>query len=87
MYCSVAFIKKLTLHYANTHSQRALCQYYYVHAHKRIAQLCTHMSINDIPDRDGQVHTYVHHENRSLIQSLALMCSAIIRIEDAKSIG
>ena len=38
------------------------------------------ISINDIPDRDGHVHTYVHHENRSLIQSLALMRSAIIKV-------
>ena len=28
------------------------CAYMYPH-------LCTHMSINDIPDRDGHVHTYV----------------------------
>ena len=35
------------------------------------------MSINDIPDRDGHVRTYVHHENRSLIQSPVLMHSAI----------
>ena len=38
------------------------------------------ISINDIPDCDGHVHTYVHHENRSLIQSLALMRSAIIKV-------
>ena len=48
-----------------------------------LAQLCACMSINDNPDCDGQVHvhTYIRtsHENRSLIQSLALMCSAIIR--------
>ena len=44
----------------------------------RPAQLCACMSINDIPDRDGQVRTYVHHENRSLIQSLTLMHSAIM---------
>ena len=55
-----------------------LVPYYYAHAHKRIAQLCTHMSINDIPDRDGCIHTYVHHENRSLIQSFVLMRSALI---------
>ena len=40
-----------------------------------------HMSINDIPDCDGHihmyVHTYIHHENRSLIQSLALMRLAL----------
>ena len=30
--------------------------------------------------RDGHVHMYVHCENRSLIQSLALMRSAIIII-------
>ena len=33
---------------------------------------------HNIPDRDGHIHTYIHHENRSLIHSLALMCSAII---------
>ena len=38
------------------------------------------ISINNIPDHDGHVHTYVHHENRSLIQSLALMRSAIIKV-------
>ena len=26
----------------------------------RPAQLCMRMSINDIPDRDGHVHTYIH---------------------------
>ena len=43
------------------------------------------MSINDIPDRDGHVHTYVHHENRSFIQSLALMrvdCMHKCRVSD-----
>ena len=64
----------------NMHSQRASRQYYYAHAHKPtctcIAQLCVRMSINDIPDHDGHVHTYVHHENRSLLQSLALMRSS-----------
>ena len=30
----------------------------------------------NIPEHDWHVRTYVHHENRSLIQSLALMCSA-----------
>ena len=38
-----------------------------------------------IIDRDGHVHTYVrtyvHHENRSLIQSLTLMRSAIIEVQ------
>lgn len=29
----------------------------------------------NIPGHDWHVHTYVHHENRSLIQSLTLMCS------------
>ena len=58
----------------NTHSQWALHQYYYAHVHKRIAQMCAHISINDIPDRDR----HVRHENRSLIQNLALMRSAII---------
>ena len=61
----------------NTHSQWASRQYYYAHAHKRIVQMCACISINDIPDCDGHVHTYVHHENRSLIQSLTLMRSAI----------
>ena len=32
----------------------------------------------NIPKRDGHIRTYAHHENRSLIQSLALMRSAII---------
>ena len=54
-----------------------LCQYSYAHAHKCIAQLCARMSINDIPDHDGHVHTYVHHEIRSLIQRLTLMRLAI----------
>ena len=58
-----------------THSQWASRQYYYAHV---IVQMCVRISINDIPDRDGHVHTYVHRENRSLIQSLALMRSAII---------
>ena len=40
------------------------------------AQLYTHMSINNIPDCDE----HVHHENRSLIQSLTLMRSATIHI-------
>ena len=31
----------------------------------------------DIPKCDRQVHTHVHCENRSLIQSLILICSAI----------
>ena len=39
-------------------------------------QLCMRMSINNIPDCDR--HTYIHHENRSLIPSLTLMRSAII---------
>ena len=42
------------------HSERASHQYYDVHVHKRIVQLCMHMSINDIPDRDRHIHTYVH---------------------------
>ena len=70
-------IYTLCIYTRNMHLQRALRQYYYTHAHKRIAQLCVRMSINDIPDRDGHVHMYVHHENRSLIHSLALMRSAI----------
>ena len=41
-------------------------------------QLCMRISINDIPDCDRHVHTYVHYEKRSFIQSLALMRSAII---------
>ena len=53
----------------------------------RPAQLCTHMSI--INDRDGHACTYVHtyvrtyvdHENRSLIQSLTLMHSAINKVQ------
>ena len=45
--------------------------------HINIAQLCARMLINDIPDCDRHVRTYVHHENRSLIQSLALMRSAM----------
>ena len=45
------------------------------------AQLCVCVSINNIPDHDGHVHTYVHHENRSLIQSLALMHSAIMQTQ------
>ena len=62
----------------NTHLQWALHQYYYAHVHKRIAQMCARISINDILDRDRHVHTHVRHENRSLIQNLALMRSAII---------
>ena len=39
-----------------------------------LAQLYARMSINNIPDCDRHIqYTYVHHENRSLIQSLALM--------------
>ena len=60
----------------NTHSQWASRQYYDVHAHKRIPQMCMLILINDIPDRD----THVHHENRSLIQSLVLMRPAIIAL-------
>ena len=41
------------------------------------AQLCVCMSINNIPDRDEHVHVRKYHENRSLIQSLRLMHSAI----------
>ena len=59
--------KEATTRTRNTHSQRALHQYYYAHAHKRIAQLCACMSINDILDCGGHVHTYVHHGNRSFI--------------------
>ena len=40
------------------------------------AQLCTHMSINNIPDRDRQVYTYIMR--KIPIQSLALMHSANI---------
>ena len=54
----------------NTHVQRASCQ-----VSTRLAQLCACMSTNDISDRDGHVHIYASHENRSLIQSL--MHSAI----------
>ena len=62
----------------NMHAQWASHQF---HASPmRPAQLCACMSINDIPDRDGHVHTYIHHENRSLIQSLALMHLAITEI-------
>ena len=43
----------------NTHSQRTSPQYYDAHEHKRITQLCTRMSITDILDRDGHVHTYI----------------------------
>ena len=43
----------------------------------QLAQLCAHMSINNIPDH-GHVHTYVHRANRSPIQSLVLMHLAII---------
>ena len=43
--------------------------------------LSVHMNANeceiDIPERDRYARTYVHCENRSLIQSLALMRSAI----------
>ena len=42
----------------NTHAQWASCQVYA--SPIRLAQLCTHMSINDIPDRDR----HIHHENR-----------------------
>ena len=69
----------------NTHFQRASHQYYYAHAHQRIAQLCARMSINDatfliVMNTYMYIHvcTYVHHENRSLIQSLTLMRSAIM---------
>ena len=34
----------------------------------------------NIPKLNGHVHTYAYHENRSLIQSLALIRSAIISI-------
>ena len=73
------FDKEYNYYTRNTHSQRASRQYYYTHTHKCITQLCARMSINNIPDRDGHVHTYVHHENRSLIHSLALMHSAVMR--------
>ena len=39
------------------------------------AQLCMHMSFLIVTD------TYIHNENRSLIQSLTLMCSAIMLAE------
>ena len=48
-----------------------------MHLRRSRPSLCAHMSINNIPDHDGHVHTSVHHENRSFIQRLALMCSAI----------
>ena len=45
----------------NTHEQWVLCQVYA--SPTRPVQLCVHMSINDIPDCDGHVGTYiVHHE-------------------------
>ena len=37
-----------------------------------VSPSCAHTSINDIPDCDGHIHTYIYHENRSLSQSLAL---------------
>ena len=49
----------VVLYTRNTHSQRASQKYYYAHVHKRIAQLCTRMSIHDIPDHDGHVLTYI----------------------------
>ena len=55
----------------NTHAQWISCQVYA--SLTQPAQLCARMSINNIPDCDG----HVHHENRSLIQSLVLMRSAI----------
>ena len=70
-------------HTRNTHSQWASRRPQHdVRINVRIAQLCARMSINDIPDRERTriytcVHTYIHLENRSLIQSLALMRSAI----------
>ena len=39
---------------------------------------CTWAQI-DITERDRHVHTHVHCENRSLIQSLVVMCSAIMK--------
>ena len=37
----------------------------------------SHQPQIDVPKHDRHVHTHVHCENRSLIQSLTLMCSAI----------
>ena len=54
----------------NTHAQWASHQVVYASL-TRLAQPCTRMSFLIMTD------TYVHHENRSLFQSLALMCSAI----------
>ena len=66
----------------NTHAQWASRKVYvYIPVHGMCMRYASpgqpaHV-INDIPDRDGLVHMYVHHENRSLIQSLMLMCWAI----------
>ena len=48
------------------------------------ARACTWVQI-DIPERDRHVHTHVHCEDKSLIQSLTLMHSATSYVNTSKS--